>query len=146
VLVPAFSFSRTVLRSDGRTTHEADGAFLACLVCCGWFAAAAAADGNSLRIGSASQGKGQTIAVTGSYTVAAGYTLCGVTVLAQPATVDGAGEGGRGAASTNKGAFTAAIDVPVGTYTVQAILEVKDGKGQISHYFSEAIEGVRVGE
>jgi hypothetical protein len=89
----------------------------------------------SVSISSISTSSG-SITVKGSYSVASGYTLGGVSVQAVP-TGGTAGEGGQGTASASSGSFSVTFSVPGGlTYDVQAILVVNDSGGNSYYYYS----------
>ncbi len=105
---------------------------------CFWVARTIAQGGssNDVTLTFATAGTGQILA-GGTYTVASGYTLVGITIDARPAG-DVAGEGGEQAAMIMNG-FGAAVFVPVGQYNVQAILTVNDPGGTAHNFYSNVL-------
>jgi hypothetical protein len=82
------------------------------------------------------------VGVTGTFTVASGYTFNNVTVYVRPPS-GAVGEGGEGV-STGVGSFYTNISVPAGTYDVQAMLTVSDSNGNPYYYLSDTVTNVSV--
>lgn len=84
------------------------------------------------------------VQVSGTYTVASGYTFSSVTVDVMP-TGGAAGVGGEAVASVDgNGNFNATISVPSGTNDLQAMLTVTDNNGTPYYFFSYMPTGAPV--
>jgi hypothetical protein len=99
---------------------------------------------NSITISSTSGYDSQAI-VSGSYTIASGYTFSSILVYVQP-TGESGGQSGVGTASIDgSGNFNASVLVPPNTtYDIQACLTVTDSIGNSYAYFSDLATGVYV--
>jgi hypothetical protein len=77
-----------------------------------------------------------TVSVSGTYTVADGYSMPTIVVTVAPAG-GVAGQGGYNTAQAGSGNFNSTVSAPAGTYDVQAIMTVVDGEGTPSAFYSD---------
>jgi hypothetical protein len=117
---------------------------VAAIIVPGIVAKAQTGGANSVTLSSAVPSSGQ-VQVSGTYTVASGYTFSSITVEVQPSGGVG-GEGAEGVATTDgMGDFSATLQVPGGvTYDVQVYMTVTDSTGTPYYFYSNAITGLPV--
>lgn len=88
-------------------------------------------------------GPGQPVAVSGTFSAPSGYSVVSITVDIQPTGGVG-GEGGEGLGFALDSNFSAQVNVPAGTFDVQAYIAVMDSSGNTLYYFSDAVIGFTV--